>query len=87
MARELHITLPLDDKWEHTLEAIKALLMTDERTGITHASPLESVYMACADVGVATLAGQMMGSGEWSRFADEASLGAAVDDILGSSGL
>ena len=78
----LSIDLELDEKWVKTLETIKALLITNPETGITQSSGLSEVFCACADAGVATLAEQMMLSGEWEKYAAEVELGDAIDDIL-----
>ena len=78
----LEVKLDLSDEWVAALETVKALLITDERTGITHDSPLEKVYAACADMGLATLSSQMMASGEWEKYRAEVDLGNLVDDIL-----
>lgn len=78
----LEVKLDLSDEWVAALETVKALLITDERTGITHDSPLEKVYAACADMGLATLSSQMMESGEWDKYSAEVDLGNLADDIL-----
>lgn len=78
----LEVKLDLSDEWVAALETVKAMLITDDRTGITHDSQLEKVYAACADVGIATLSSQMMESGEWEKYRAEVDLGNLVDDIL-----